>query len=413
MAIRSGHKTAALAVICVLLFFAGLVHLLLLRFDVGDVYPVYSSLRSDPMGIQVLFESVNQVSGHSAERNYHTVDQIELNPQTTLVVSGLRHHGRYLKHDTWKRLLDRLHDRGGRLILTFTPDSPVKADRGTGQASDSSGQGDPADGNRTDAEDPFDPEDERPEPFDRSEDKWRGIESIGPALELSKDKPETSTAVCSHDGGGRLPLDIPWPTPLYFEPPDAAWQIDYRWQDQAVIINRVWGKGTIVMMADSYLLSNEALSKHRQTGLLAWILAPQHKVIFDESHHGLVRRPGIAALARKYRLHGVFGSLVLIALLFIWRQAVVFVPAPADDRQEHLSVTSGLNTHEGVVNLMRRHIEPEELLSVCLHVWRQSCASKVSDSKMLKIEHLIQMADDRDPVPVYRNICKLLKQGND
>ncbi|MGD9187817.1 MAG: hypothetical protein PVI89_06380 [Desulfobacteraceae bacterium] len=413
MAVKSSHKMVLLAVICVLLFIAGMVHLLLLRFEAGDVYPPYASLRSDPLGLQVLFESVDRVFEHPAERNYYAVDQIELNPQTTLVVAGLRHHGRYLRHKLWRRLLDRLHDRGGRLVLSFTPDSTIQADRSEGQDSDASGQGEPGDGNQTDPMEASEPEEELLEQPEQERDKWRGLESFGPTLAISKDKPELFTALRTSDGGDRLPREIPWPTPLYFEPPDSEWQIDYRWQDKPVVLRRAWGKGTLLMMADSYLLSNEALSKARETGFLAWVLSPRHRIIFDESHHGLVRRPGIATLARKYRLHGVFGALAVLALLFIWRQATAFVPPPADDREARAAPTSGLNTHEGVVNLMRRHIDSAELLRVCFNVWRRSCAEQVSDSKLLKIEQLIQDVDGRDPAPVYRKICKLLKQGND
>jgi hypothetical protein len=413
VAVKSSRKIVLPAVICILLFVAGLVHLLLLRFEAGDVYPPYSSLRSDPLGLQVLFESVERVLEHPAERNYYALDRIELNPHTTLVVSGLRQSGRYLRHNVWQRLLDRLHDRGGRLVLTFTPDLPITADRSEGQDSDSSGQGDPGDGNQTDPMDALTPEKELPEQPEQAEDKWRGLESFGPTLAISKDKPEIFTALRTLDGSDRLPLEIPWPTPLYFEPPDAEWQIDYRWEDKPVVLRRAWGKGMLLMIADSYLLSNEALSKERETRFLAWVLSPQHKMIFDESHHGLVRRPGIATLARKYRLHGVFGALVALALLFVWRQAAVFVPPPADDREAHTAPSSGLNTHEGVVNLMQRHIDSAELLRVCFDVWRRSCAQQVPDSKLLKIEQLIQDLDGRDPAPVYRKICKLLKQGND
>lgn len=413
MAVKSSHKIILPALICVLLFVAGLVHLLLLRFEAGDVYPPYSSLRSDPLGLQVLFESVDRVSEHAVGRNYYTADQIELNPQTTIVVSGLRYTGRYLRHKFWQRLLDRLHDNGGRLVLTFTPEFPIQADRSEREDSDSFGQDDPSDGNQTDPMDALDPEDELPEQPDQEEDKWRGLKSFGPTLAISKDKPEIYTAQRTLDGSNRLPVEIPWPTPLYFEPPDDPWQIDYRWQDKPVVVRRAWGNGTLLMIADSYLLSNEALSKQRQTGFLAWILSPQHKIIFDESHHGLVRRPGIATLARKYRLHGVFGTLVVLGLLFVWRQVAVFVPPPADDCGARAAPTSGLNTHEGVVNLMQRHIDSGELLRVCFNVWRRSCAEQVSDSKLLKIEQLIQDVNGRDSASVYRKIGKLLKQGND
>ena len=39
---------------CTAVFVFGLVRLFELRFEVGDVYPAYSSLRSDPLGAMAL-----------------------------------------------------------------------------------------------------------------------------------------------------------------------------------------------------------------------------------------------------------------------------------------------------------------------------------------------------------------------
>ena len=44
-------------------------------------------------------------------------------------------------------------------------------------------------------------------------------------------------------------------------------------------------------------------------------------VVFDEEHNGLRDNPGIASLARKYRLHGVIAGLILLAGLFVWKKA--------------------------------------------------------------------------------------------
>ena len=55
-----------LALAVAALFVAGLIQLFLLRFKAGDVYPAYSSLRSDPLGTQVLFESLNLVQQGSS-----------------------------------------------------------------------------------------------------------------------------------------------------------------------------------------------------------------------------------------------------------------------------------------------------------------------------------------------------------
>ncbi len=44
------------------LFVTGLIQLILLRFESGDVYPPYSSLRADPLGCKALYESLGRVA---------------------------------------------------------------------------------------------------------------------------------------------------------------------------------------------------------------------------------------------------------------------------------------------------------------------------------------------------------------
>lgn len=413
MVINSSHKLPVLAGGCALLFIAGMVQLLLLRFEAGDVYPPYSSLRSDPLGTQVLFESVASISDDPVERNYNVLDRVDLGAGTTVLVSGLAALNHSMRRPHWPGLLHRLNQRGGRLVVTFRPDSRIKTTGRTRSGDESTEPMEPGDGNGTEPADVPGSENAYPDPEDVDTDNWRGLKSLGVSLELATDKPEVRSALRSAADDDLLPPEISWPAPHYFETPGPAWQAVYRWQDKPVVIRRVWGRGVLIMMADSYLLSNEALNQQRQTGLIAWILGLNHRIIFDEFHHGLVRSPGIATLARKYRLQGVLGAFFLLAILFFWRQATVFCPSPAQDQPLPASAAPGLNTHEGLVNLMQRHIDADQLLQVCYDIWHRSCGGRVSDAKTAQIRSLIQAADMRDPGPVYRDICELLKRGND
>ena len=212
------------------------------------------------------------------------------------------------------------------------------------------------------------------------------------------------------------PPAIPWRAPLSFELVDDAWETLYTWQGDPVVVQRPWGKGTVVMMADSYLFSNEALRNHRLTGLLAWVLVPGHLTIFDEFHHGLVRQPGISGLARRYRLHGVFGALLVVAALLIWRQTAVFVrPAGSDDGSSTYPAASGRDTAQGLVNLVREHIPDRELLTVCCEAWLPHTTQRVPETLVARVRSLVRQAaaapGGHDPVALYRSICELLQQG--
>ena len=104
-------------------------------------------------------------------------------------------------------------------------------------------------------------------------------------------------------------------------------------ENHPVIIERKWGKGTLVLSSDSYFISNEALQNERQTELLVWLIGSSREVIFDEAHFGIYENPGIASLIRKYRLHGLVLGVIVLAILFVWRRAVSFVP-PFEEREE-------------------------------------------------------------------------------
>ena len=78
MQISSRPRFANWLVLTVALLFAlGLVQLFRWRFEIGDVYPPYSSLRTDPMGTRALFESFQAVGGISVARNYQPLERVK------------------------------------------------------------------------------------------------------------------------------------------------------------------------------------------------------------------------------------------------------------------------------------------------------------------------------------------------
>ena len=48
-------------------------------------------------------------------------------------------------------------------------------------------------------------------------------------------------------------------------------------------------------------------------------------------HLGISENPGIAALIRKYHLHGLVAGLILLCGLYIWKNMLSFVP-PHEER---------------------------------------------------------------------------------
>jgi Domain of unknown function (DUF4350) len=388
------------------LFIMGLTQLFLLRFKVGDVYPAYSSLRADPLGVRVLFDSLDRIGKHAPRRNFRPPDQVALTPQTTLLVCGLDSSGSFLRDKRVHGLMDHVAASGGRLVLTFSTRLGKKRNKNT-------------ETEEKDVEDPgSQPSDAKKDHVDASgkaqEDKWLGAPSLGFEFEHFRQAvgDDTASSVDTHNRS--RPLTIPWRTTLYFDLKDKAWQVLYSWQQEAVVVQRPWGRGMVVMSADSYLFSNEALRNQRSAALLACILVPGHTVIFDEFHLGLARRPGIATLARQYRLQGVFGALLVVVALLGWHQAAVFVPS-LQGQGESSGPAIGRDTGQGVVDLARRHIQPAELLGVCFDAWLPNRDKRVPENLVAQVRAIVQAAAESprqtDPVKIYRRICELLKQG--
>jgi hypothetical protein len=168
----------------------------------------------------------------------------------------------------------------------------------------------------------------------------------------------------------------------------------------------------MIFATDSYFTSNEAMLDDRHAELLAWLVGPNRHVVFDEAHFGIVDAPGIAALARKYRLHGVIAASLILAALFIWKNAVSLAPSPeADSLQDDVL---GRDSAAGFVSLLRRNIKSDRLLDVCIAEWSKTFAQGGKSREKLDVEAIAREeqarpARQRNPLETYQRICGALK----
>jgi hypothetical protein len=212
-----------------------------------------------------------------------------------------------------------------------------------------------------------------------------------------------------------LPASVAWHSALVFKPQAPDWQKIYVRGGKPVLIERSYGKGSIVLASDSFFLSNEAMRSKRYFQLLSWLCDPHRKILFDETHLGVSRSPGIATLLRKYGLAPFFISLIVLFLFAIWKQTASFVPAY--EEEERTSGDPGKDALAGFTNLLRRHIPSDHILSVCLEEWKRSFThGRQNLSTLLPRIQEIVAADralpkkNRDPVQAYREVSGLGKQ---
>ena len=395
------NKTALFLLVPLLAAFAwGLVTLFSLRFAAGDSQPEYSSLRADPLGTKALYESLHPIL--PTRRNYLPLQKIPDDQPATLIVAGVKADDLDVPRDELRHLESFLH-RGGRVVITLYP---IYQKVFTNRLGAAANKPKPARGTNKDGT----PKDD---PFLKNFETAQFGKEWGFGLTyLAVKKSNTvwqATTVTSTDSN-RPPASLSWHSALCFDALDPAWRVIYERGNKPVIIERKRGAGSIVLATDSYFLSNEALRNERHAALLAWVVGAGPQIIFDETHLGVMEEAGIAALGRKYRLHGLLAGLLLLGALFVWKNAAAF--GPARDAERDTDHVVGKDTASGFVNLLRRGIVPAALLPLCVEEWKKSrhLDRQHSAERLARADAALAANYQRDPLEAYRNVSRILNE---
>ena len=401
-------------------FTFGLVRLFELRFEVGDVYPEYSTLRSDPLGTMAFYESLGRVAGVFPRRDFSTRNLLPEEPHTVyLQLAGSDYDWDWVPADL-SRELEAFLARGNRLVITFFPQTSAFAfpDHDEDETNSVKSVRSRA---RTEKMTPAKPADQKKKK--KAGDEDRGVdltERWGFGTDFIKLTPASDVyepVRVENKTDLPLPRALNWHSGTVFTNLDSAWRVIYARGTRAVLIERQFGKGSVVLATDSYFVSNEAMEKDRQADLLAWLVGANRNVVFDEAHFGVVETSGVAMLMRKYRLQGLAAGLLLLAGLFLWKNASSLVPPHAErERQDYIA---GKDSAAGFVNLLRRGIPPRDLLPVCFAEWKKSTgpAGQFSAPRRQQAEAEFQAENsrppqDRNPVTAYKKICSILGTHN-
>ena len=423
-------------------FVLGVVKLFLLRFEAGDVYPAYSSLRSDPLGSRAFYSSLENVDRARVSRNYLPLQDFEFEQQTAFFYIGIEAFDSQAMPVEWFKIFERLTDKGGRLVLSFLPvekkpanwrmqkcfvpqrDLKDKDEKPLGDALEDSEN--PAKHSRMNSASRND--DTRPQtpPVHYVPDKSANCVSLKDRWGLTfafADRPSDKAVRFSDDLTPALveslPRTISWHTALYFDELEDSWRKIYTADGKPVMIERPFGRGSLVLSADSFFLSNEALRFERHPELLAWLLGDSENIVFDETHFGILRHPGVMDLIQKYRFHWFILAVAFLAILFIWKNSVSFIPPPNRSRSRSLKeVISDHDSIQGLISLLHRNIPTRQLLQTCADEWQRSVQPErwLQSDKLLQIKSVFQKIATQspkaiDPVSGYRRISKIISKG--
>jgi len=387
-----------LLLLLLVLFGYGMSRLFRLRFEAGDIYPAYSSLHADPLGTKAFHDSLNHLI--PAERNYRALLRIDRGVGQTLFVLGTDLQQLYASQAD-VRDLEQFVMTGGRLVLAFHPvftRGEIYPRLSTNQVSIKGKSRD----------------DLHELGIVSLQDRWHFKAEFTP---LSRnDEGVYQPALAQSLDRDDLPKTISCHTALTLEALDPAWTTLFeRTNASPVIMERKLGNGSIALSADSYLFSNEALLKDRQTSLLAWFTGDARTAIFDETHLGVEEHRGVATLARKYRLHGFVAGFALLIVLFFWRSSSSLVP-PRPEQSSEAGWVQGQHSAAGFSNLLRRNIPVRALLATCIQEWNRSCRSQTPLPRLEKMQAVIDAensapASNTNPVRTYREIASLLSRS--
>lgn len=407
------HFSMIILLGCAAVLVVGIVQLFQLRFENGDVYPAYSSLRADPLGAMAFYESLEKIPGVTARRDFSASNRLPETPQTVyLHLAGSSDEWQRTPRDLFQELQNFLA-RGNRLVITFYPQNEAEIFHRYGRDEETNSVT-PAK-SKDDKASPVKPSKKKqPKNADEREisleDEWGFHPGF---LKLQDDIGKYMPAHVVNRTELALPPALFWHSGLILTNCSSAWRTIYARGTNAVVIERQFGKGSVVIATDSYFASNEAMAGDRHADLLAWLIGANRSVVFDEAHLGIVETSGVAALMRKYRLHGLAAGLLLLAGLFIWKKSTSLVPPPAREARD--DSIAGKDSASGFVNLLRRSIAPRDLLATCFAEWRKSVGvtGKVSAARGREAEAIFQAeaalpGKERNPLATYKNIANAL-----
>lgn len=410
----------ALALLLLAVGICALAYLLKLRFNAGDSLPRGSSLRSDPLGMEVLFESLNSSGVAVAERNYFELQHAELEKYDMLVFS----HAEPPRSGVFaEELHSFVTNHGGRLLITLKPETHVYERKRKVEEDKSAGGTEVV---------------EEGQKHKKSEDKDRSSGGCSPGLfsgntnllwytfeicEL-KDKPKSARLNPEYECADyELPQTLPVRTVagLSTNLLDNGWQAVYSCSDIPVVVERNCGGGSVVLSSLSYPFSNEAMRAERETGFLLWSFGGSRRILFDESHFGLVISRTVAKLIRKNNLHYALMALLIPVILYFRLAAISLIPRYKGSVVPRKKLNEGSGS--ALSKLLMRSVPASHVVSTALEGWREDNRERICKMPQKRrdaIEELVhknhkragKFPREKEIVAAYNEVVDLLNEDD-
>ena len=358
------------------------VLLLMAHQNQSNTSDMGSSLREDPYGTSLLFDSYRR-AGYQVMRSQ---DEDSLSDQNALRTTAFFIGG--YSADDWsiekrispsnEKLRARLEDflaRGGRAVLV-APAQKLKSESQGWQV----------------------------------ENKWEpSPEGAGPAW-ISADSrtmPEGSEKMYLTGDTPWLKTDPAWVT-LYARPVEADANADS--PVHVYMAMRSAGHGELIAASQESFLLNEAIKTHPNPALLDFLAGGRPVVWVDETLHGLHQDEGVLWLVRRYRLQAALLLFWATLLVLLWSLSGDLVRRPMSDQS-----TQVMRHSEGAGvagrRLLQRSIAPEQVVADC---WEEFRRRSPQDAQAISRDpHFgprLQAALCQPPLPGYKQLSQLVAE---
>jgi hypothetical protein len=370
---RNGFKWL-IAPALVVGFLYVVISIVMTPLERGELYPAYSSLRADPLGSKILYESLAELPGLRVERNFKFVATLLGTAPGTLFFIGDSGPSWSSESEEQVKQWETLAAQGWRLVFVFVNALPA------------------LDGNF----EVFKKE-------DKKKDK-KAVFKAPPILARWGLRLKLRSATAEERAG----LDAtPRTSALYFET-DSSWKVvDSEADGLASHVEKAMGKGSIVAVSEIFPLSNEGLREDREGELVSRLVGANKRIVFDEFHHGVTQAGSIGTMVRRYRLEGAAALLMLTGLLFIWRNATSLLPLRLASEE---AIVLGRDTKQGMLSLLQRSVARDDLIAVCLAEWEKARPLFPGASEARFAIARQHPAEKETPAAAYRRIHQALTE---
>jgi len=355
--------------------------LLMARQNQSNTSDMGSSLREDPYGTSLLFDSYGR-AGYQVKRSQ---DEDSLSDENALSTTAFfigghffdrrMESGRVPSGEKFGRREEDFLARGGRVVLV-DPAWKLK--------SESQGW--------------------------EVENKWNPTPRESGPTWISPDP----GAMPAGSEKMYLAADAPWLktnaawTVLYSGPADAKAEADSS-MHVFMAMRRV-GSGQLIAASQQSFLLNEAIKTHPNPALLEFLAGGRPVVWVDETLHGLHQGEGVLWLVQRYRLQAALLLFWATLLALLWSVSGDLVRRPTRDRDAHIMRQS---EGAGVAGrrLLQRSIATEQVVGYC---WEELRRCSPQDAQAISADPQsgprLRAALAQPPLAGYRQLSQLVAE---